>query len=59
MPIENTMRDPRKMGGWTGLMTLAMSCIVFLFACMGFLGYLRFGDETAANIALNLPTEEV
>ncbi|XP_034251267.1 proton-coupled amino acid transporter-like protein pathetic isoform X2 [Thrips palmi] len=58
MPIENTMREPRKMTGWTGVMTMAMSCIVVLFASIGFLGYLSFGDAISANIALSLPTEE-
>ncbi|KAE8741966.1 Proton coupled amino acid transporter [Frankliniella occidentalis] len=59
MPIENTMKNPRKMTGWTGVMTLAMTCIVALFACVGFLGYLKFGDNTLGNIALSLPTEEI
>ncbi|KAK3910560.1 Proton-coupled amino acid transporter-like protein pathetic [Frankliniella fusca] len=59
MPIENTMKNPRKMTGWTGVMTLAMTCIVILFACVGFLGYLKFGDNTLGNIALSLPTEEI
>lgn len=59
MPIENTMRDPRKMTGWTGVMTMAMTCIVILFASVGFLGYLCFGNNTSGNIALSLPTDEM
>ncbi|KAJ1529725.1 hypothetical protein ONE63_006478 [Megalurothrips usitatus] len=59
MPIENTMRNPRKMVGWTGVMTLAMTCIVVLFAGVGFVGYLHFGDRTSGNIALSLPDAEI
>ncbi|XP_055894769.1 proton-coupled amino acid transporter 2-like isoform X1 [Biomphalaria glabrata] len=42
-------------GGWNGLLSLAMTIIIALYSCMGFYGYLKFGEDTATTITLNLP----
>lgn len=54
MPVENTMRNPRHLGGWWGLATRAVAFIVVLFTAIGVLGYLRFGPEVRGSIVLNL-----
>lgn len=36
-----------------------MSVVVISYAVTGFLGYIKFGDETQGSITLNLPVEEI
>nr|KAG5699625.1 hypothetical protein BaRGS_005073 [Batillaria attramentaria] len=52
------MKNPESLGGWTGLLNLAMVAITCLFAAMGFSGYLCFGDDTLGSITLNLPNDD-
>lgn len=60
MPVENTMRNPRQLVGAKGVLTIAMTIVVILFAAMGFLGYLRYGDAVElGSITLNLPADEL
>ncbi|KAK7486963.1 hypothetical protein BaRGS_00021779, partial [Batillaria attramentaria] len=58
LPIKNSMKNPESLGGWTGLLNLAMVAITCLFAAMGFSGYLCFGDDTLGSITLNLPNDD-
>ena len=41
--------------GWAGVLNFSMVSIALLYIGMGFFGYLRYGDQTAASITLNLP----
>lgn len=59
MPVENTMRNPKRLVGWTGVLTIAMVVVVILFTGMGFFGYLRYGDAVEGSITLNLPKNEM
>lgn len=36
-----------------------MTVVVISYALTGFLGYMKFGDETQGSITLNLPVEEL
>lgn len=36
-----------------------MAVVVISYAVTGFLGYIKFGDETQGSITLNLPVEEI
>lgn len=51
------MKDPKSFGGNTGVLNRAMSIIVFLYVGMGLFGYLRYGEEAAGSITLNLPSD--
>ncbi|KAK3927411.1 Proton-coupled amino acid transporter-like protein pathetic [Frankliniella fusca] len=54
MPVENTMRNPGRLGGWNGIATRAMAFVVAIFTAIGVLGYLKFGDLVKGSIVLNL-----
>lgn len=53
------MREPKRLIGWNGVLTIAMVVVVVLFAGMGFFGYLRYGREVMGSITLNLPKDEM
>lgn len=59
MPLENQMKTPQNLVGICGVLNKGMSGVTFLYILLGFLGYLRYGEETKDNITLNLPIEDV
>ncbi|XP_013175443.1 PREDICTED: proton-coupled amino acid transporter 4-like [Papilio xuthus] len=59
LPVENTMAKPQHFLGCPGVLNITMSIVVLLYMIMGFLGYIRYGDEAAGSITLNLPTKEI
>lgn len=58
LPVENKMKTPEVFGGWFGVIDLAMTIAMVLYAAMGFYGYLRFGKAVQGSITLNLPCHE-
>lgn len=54
MPLENAMKTPRSMLGFCGVLNKGMSGVTLVYILLGFLGYLRFGDEVKDAITLNL-----
>lgn len=59
MSLENNMKSPSHFLGCPGVLNFGMAFVVSLYALIGFLGYLRYGDETAGSITLNLPLNEM
>lgn len=59
IPLENEMETPKSFGERFGVLHQSMSLITFLFAAMGLFGYLKYGDEIAGSITLNLPQDEL
>lgn len=59
LPIENQMRRPKEMLGWNGVLSTSMSLVVALYVGMGFYGYLKYGENIASSITLNLPPGDV
>lgn len=59
MPLENQMKTPQNFVGICGVLNKGMSGVTLVYILLGFLGYLRYGDATKDNIALNLPIEEM
>ncbi|XP_063224888.1 proton-coupled amino acid transporter-like protein pathetic [Bacillus rossius redtenbacheri] len=59
MPVENSMRNPGHFLGCRGILVAAMSFVTILYTVVGLLGYLKYGDQTAASITFNLPTEDM
>lgn len=57
LPLENVMKRPRDMPGWTGVLNTAMSLVCVLYIAVSFYGYLRFGDNLKGSITLSLPSE--
>lgn len=57
LPIERSMKNPDHFRGFCGVLGTAMTMIVILYSAIGFLGYLKYGEKTAPNITLNLPSD--
>ncbi|XP_058449228.1 proton-coupled amino acid transporter-like protein pathetic [Malaya genurostris] len=58
MSLENNMKTPQSFIGCPGVLSIGMSFVVLLYTSVGFLGYLKYGDETKSSITLNLPVED-
>lgn len=55
LPLENQMREPRALRGWTGVLNTSMVIVTCLYIAIGFFGYLKYGDNVLGSITLNLP----
>ena len=55
LPIENKMSQPETMTTPFGIINVGLSLLFLFYLAMGFLGYLRFGQDSLASITLNLP----
>ncbi|XP_017773645.1 PREDICTED: proton-coupled amino acid transporter-like protein pathetic isoform X2 [Nicrophorus vespilloides] len=54
MPLENNMETPQHFVGICGVLNQGMSGVTLIYIFLGFLGYLKYGDETLGSITLNL-----
>jgi proton-coupled amino acid transporter len=59
MPLENNMKTPRHFLGLGGVLNQGMAGVALIYTLVGFLGYLKYGEETHGSITLNLPTEDM
>lgn len=53
--LENNMKTPKSFGGWFGVLNIGMIIITLMYAAMGWVGYLRYGDNIQASITFNIP----
>ncbi|XP_055624760.1 proton-coupled amino acid transporter-like protein pathetic [Toxorhynchites rutilus septentrionalis] len=58
MPVENSMAKPQQFLGCPGVLNTAMGTVITLYAVIGFFGYVRYGEESAGSVTLNLPVED-
>lgn len=59
MSLENNMKNPSHFLGCPGVLNFGMAFVVILYATIGFLGYLKYGDKTSVSITLDLPVEDM
>ncbi|XP_055595085.1 proton-coupled amino acid transporter-like protein pathetic isoform X2 [Uranotaenia lowii] len=59
MSLENNMKNPQHFIGCPGVLNIGMSVVIFLYTVVGFLGYLKYGEDTKGSITLNLPVEDL
>ncbi|KAI5633686.1 transmembrane amino acid transporter protein domain-containing protein [Phthorimaea operculella] len=52
MPIENNMKDPRKI---TKVLTIGMSVVISIVMTVGFFGYWGWADKSQAPVTKNFP----
>lgn len=57
LPIYSRMKRPEQMGGVFGAINVSYILLLCLYAIIGVLGYLRFGEHAQGSITLNLPKE--
>ncbi|XP_050362635.1 proton-coupled amino acid transporter-like protein pathetic isoform X2 [Nymphalis io] len=58
MPVENNMKKPEQFLGCRGVLVIAMTFIMLLYAILGLFGYFRYGNELKGSITLNLPLND-
>ena len=44
--------------GWNGVLNTSMILVSCLYIGVGFFGYLKYGEQVAGSITLNLPVNE-
>ncbi|KAL5275592.1 SLC36A4 family protein [Megaselia abdita] len=57
LPLRNSMKKPEKFSGPLGVLNVGMAVIAFLFTFTGFFGYLKWGEEVAGSLTLNVPID--
>lgn len=58
MPLENSMKTPQNFIGLCGVLNQGMSGVTLIYILLGFLGYVKYGEDAKGSITLNLPVEE-
>jgi proton-coupled amino acid transporter len=56
--LEYNMKNPVDFGGYFGVFNRGMAVIVFLYVFVGFVGYVKYGENAQGSITLNLPTDQ-
>ncbi|VDN39141.1 unnamed protein product [Cylicostephanus goldi] len=54
LPLENKMKHPKEMTGYTGVLSIGVSLVTIIYAACGFYGYITFGNAVQGSITLNL-----
>lgn len=52
------MEKPRHFVGLCGVLNQGMAGVTLVYILLGFLGYLKYGDEVAGSVTTNLPKDE-
>ncbi|EPB70963.1 transmembrane amino acid transporter protein [Ancylostoma ceylanicum] len=54
LPLENKMKHPTEMRGWTGVLSTGISLVTIVYAACGFFGYITYGKNVKESITLNM-----
>lgn len=57
--LENNMKTPKSFGTRFGVLNVGMTVITLLYAGVGLLGYLKYGENSDESITLNLPAGDM
>lgn len=55
LPIANQIDDRDFFVAQNGVLNTGCALVTVIYACVGFYGYVKFGDNVADTITLNLP----
>ncbi|XP_039488739.1 proton-coupled amino acid transporter-like protein CG1139 [Drosophila santomea] len=58
LSLSRSMRTPENLMGTCGILNQGMILVISFYAIFGFIGYWRYGQNTANSILQNLPQEE-
>lgn len=53
--LQNSMKEPSQFRSPLGVLNVGMIFVSALFAIFGFFGYLKWGENVAGSLTLNLP----
>ncbi|XP_058829118.1 neutral amino acid uniporter 4-like [Topomyia yanbarensis] len=59
LPLQNAMKKPANFGRPLGVLNVGMCAVTLIFASLGFVGYLKWGENVKSSLTLNLPEDEV
>ncbi|XP_011160212.1 proton-coupled amino acid transporter 1 isoform X1 [Solenopsis invicta] len=59
LPLKNEMRKPSNFNKSLGVLNVGMVIVGSMFVAMGFLSYLKYGDDVAGSVTLNLAQKEM
>ncbi|XP_008211053.1 proton-coupled amino acid transporter 1 [Nasonia vitripennis] len=59
LPLKNEMIKPKNFDRPLGVLNVGMIIVGCMFIAIGFLSYLRYGEEVAGSVTLNLPEKEL
>ncbi|KAK6752337.1 hypothetical protein RB195_003638 [Necator americanus] len=54
LPLENRMKHPSEMRGWTGVLSTGMALVTITYVACGFFGYITYGENVKESITLNM-----
>ncbi|XP_023937477.1 proton-coupled amino acid transporter-like protein CG1139 [Bicyclus anynana] len=54
LPLKNEMRNPEQFQKPLGVLNVGMVVVASIFITVGFLGYLKWGEDVAGSLTLNL-----
>lgn len=54
LPLKNEMRRPEQFQKTFGVLNVGMVVVGGIFITVGFLGYLKWGDDVAGSLTLNM-----
>ncbi|OXU24721.1 hypothetical protein TSAR_008381 [Trichomalopsis sarcophagae] len=58
LPLKNEMKKPKNFDRPLGVLNVGMVIVGGMFVTIGFLAYLKYGDEIAGSVTLNLEPKE-
>lgn len=52
------MKEPKKFKTPLGVLNVGMCIVIILYITVGFLAYLKYGEDIEGSVTLNLPKNE-
>ncbi|XP_046688257.1 proton-coupled amino acid transporter-like protein pathetic [Homalodisca vitripennis] len=59
LPLQSEMKNPDKFGSRFGVLNVGMTIVGCALLWVGFVGYLKYGEDVAGSLPLNLPQDSL
>lgn len=59
LPLKNAMKKPSDFDRPLGVLNIGIGIVTVLFISFGFFGYLKWGENVAGSLTLNLPEADL
>lgn len=57
LPLKNQMKKPKLFDNLWGVLNVGMLIVIFCYTGVGFVGYLKYGEDVKGSLSLNLPED--